>query len=141
MPVAGTLVHMNYIPGKLFSVNNETVDYKPNLFAENERVVNIFQTDLGFMAVILVGAMIVGNIETVWSGVINSTHKKQLLSTTYATTTENTISLDKGQELGLFKLGSTVIVLFANDKIKWSENLPSQSKIQMGQQLGSIHYN
>jgi phosphatidylserine decarboxylase len=136
IPITGTLMQMNYIPGKLFSVNNASTNYIPNLFAKNERVVAIFQTDFGTMAVILVGAMLVGNIETSWAGPINSTHAKQPLSITYNITTENAIKLNKGQELGLFKMGSTVIVLFANDKVKWLENINMQTKVQMGQQLG-----
>lgn len=136
MPITGTLVHMNYIPGKLFSVNHATANYMPDIFAKNERVISIFQTDFGMMAVILVGAMLVGSIETTWFGAVNSTHAKQPLSITYNTTTENAIHLYKGQELGLFKMGSTVIVLFANNNVKWLENLTIQTKVQMGEQLG-----
>lgn len=138
MPISGTLMHMNYIPGKLFSVNNSTVNYMPNLFAHNERVVTIFQTDFGMMAVVLVGAMFVGSIETSWAGTINATHTKHTSSITYSAADAQKINLSKGQELGLFKMGSTVIVLLANEHLRWQDTLTTGAKIRMGSTLGML---
>lgn len=138
MPITGTLLQMNYIPGKLFSVNNHTANYFPNLFANNERVVTIFLTEFGPMAVILVGAMIVGSIETVWAGTVNQGHNNQAITTTYSTNTTQAIQLIKGQELGLFKFGSTVIILFANNNICWEQQATPNTKVLMGQALGAL---
>ena len=104
MPVSGELVKMLYIPGKLFSVGPKTTEVIPNLFARNERIVAFFKTEYGLMAMILVGATIVGSIGTVWEGSIPR-------STTVFTKEYNNIMLNKGDEMGYFKLGSTVILL------------------------------
>lgn len=135
MPLAGRLQKMQYIPGQLFSVNTHAAENIPNLFARNERVVTIFDTAAGKMAVILVGAMIVGSIDTVWAGTISPPHFETINTWEYDFL-EQPIDLAKGEELGHFKLGSTVIVLFAPQAIAWDTKLHHNLDIKMGQQLG-----
>lgn len=136
MPFAGKLIKMIYIPGNLFSVSTHTTENIPNVFARNERVVTIFATDAGLMAVVLVGAMIVGSIETKWAGTITPPHAKQLKTWHYDD--KSPIVLDKGSELGLFKLGSTVIVLFTPHTMNWNDALKPNMSINMGQQIGLV---
>lgn len=135
MPLAGTLQQMIYVPGKLFSVSPKTAERIPNLFARNERLICIFETAAGTMAVILVGAMIVGSMETVWAGQITPPHQGQIQRWDYA---QQPVFLEKGQELGLFKMGSTVIVLFAANRVTWAPEMHAENEIKMGQLLGSI---
>lgn len=133
MPYGGRLKKMIHVPGRLFSVNTRTADELPNLFARNERVVCLFDTDLGPMAVVLVGAMIVASIETVWSGVV----APKSLSVTSTTYTENEhITLNKGDEMGRFALGSTAIVLFGPNAVDWSSDLTEASAVRMGSAIG-----
>ena len=135
MPLAGTLREMIYVPGRLFSVNQTTAENVPELFARNERVVCLFDTERGPMAVVLVGAMIVASIETVWAGLITPP-KRELKTTRYDEAARAPVSLEKGAELGRFKLGSTAIVLFGPDQVKWAEELGANSPVRMGQLLG-----
>lgn len=135
MPLAGTLKEMIYVPGRLFSVNQTTAENVPELFARNERVVCLFDTERGPMAVVLVGAMIVASIETVWAGLITPP-KRELKTVRYDETARAPISLDKGAELGRFKLGSTAIVLFGPEQVQWAEELGANSPVRMGQLLG-----
>ncbi len=123
MPVAGTLREMIYVPGELFSVNPLTAANVPGLFARNERVVAIFDTELGPMALVLVGATIVASIETVWAGTITPPTGKDIFRWSYPATGANAVHLEKGAEMGRFKLGSTVILAFAPDQIEF---LPQQ---------------
>lgn len=132
MPLNGRLLQMIYVPGTLFSVSPTTAKHIDRLFAKNERVIAIFETEAGKMAVILVGAMIVGSISTVWAGKITPPRTRREV-TTYDYTQQQII-LNKGQELGYFSLGSTVILLFEKNKIQWLEGLESNT-IQMGQNI------
>lgn len=134
MPFSGTLKEMIFIPGKLYSVNQTTGENIPELFAINERVVCIFDTEIGPMAVILVGAMIVASIETVWAGQIAPS--KQTLYTTDYSNQQPPIHIAKGEEVGRFKLGSTAIVLFGPGVMQWSENTKENTPVRMGQALG-----
>lgn len=136
MPLAGTLREMVYVPGRLFSVNQTTAENVPELFARNERVVCLFDTERGPMAVVLVGAMIVASIETVWAGLVTPP-KRQLKSVRYDEAARAPITLDQGAELGRFKLGSTAIVLFGPDQVSWAQNLGANSSVQMGQSIGT----
>lgn len=136
MPFGGTLKEMIYVPGQLFSVNNLTASQVPHLFARNERVVCLFETELGPMAVILVGAMIVASIETVWAGMVTPP-KRQIKRFDYQTQPEN-IELAIGQEMGRFKLGSTAIVLFGPDKVKWNDSLQAGRTVSMGEQIAEV---
>lgn len=132
MPVTGTLREMVYVPGKLFSVNTVTAENVPELFARNERVVCLFDTEYGPMAVILVGAMIVASIDTVWAGTVTPM-RKEVRVTQYG----ESIELQKGDELGRFKLGSTAIVLFGPDSVQWAEELTALTPVRMGQRLAA----
>ncbi|ARS47461.1 phosphatidylserine decarboxylase [Ectopseudomonas mendocina DLHK] len=136
MPLAGTLKEMVYVPGRLFSVNQTTAENVPELFARNERVVCLFDTERGPMAVVLVGAMIVASVETVWAGLVTPP-KRELKSTRYDAESRGPIELAKGAELGRFKLGSTAIVLFGPQQVQWAEELTAGSTVRMGQLLGN----
>ncbi|WMY95127.1 MAG: archaetidylserine decarboxylase [Arsenophonus sp.] len=113
MPCDGLLTEMIYVPGALFSVNKTTENNIPNLFARNERLICIFETEFGKMIQILIGATIIGSIETIWHGCINNEREGIIKRWTYPKK-NNTgeIFLKKGEEMGIFKLGSTVINLF-----------------------------
>jgi len=136
MPCAGTLREMVYIPGKLFSVNPVTAENVPRLFARNERVAAIFDTEFGPMAMVLVGAMIVASIETVWSGLVAPV-QRDVKSTSYGSSNEE-IKLEKGDEMGRFKLGSTVVLAFPPNMTEFVESLKATTDVQMGQTFGSI---
>ena len=134
MPLAGTLEKMIYVPGDLFSVNTVTAENVPRLFSRNERAVCIFSTDYGPMAVILVGAMIVAGIETTWAGQVAPI--KRTVSTFDYQSKPEPISLDKGAEMGRFKLGSTAIVLFGEDTAQWESAFSAGTATRMGELLG-----
>jgi phosphatidylserine decarboxylase len=135
MPFAGSLRSMTYVPGDLFSVNDVTADNVPKLFARNERLVCVFDTRFGAMAMVLVGAMIVAAIETVWAGQVTP-YKKQVHTTNYKGR-RKPINLKKGEEMGRFKLGSTVILLFGKDAMSWQESYVNGSATRMGEVMGS----
>ena len=113
MPMAGTLREMIYVPGELFSVNPLTAQNVPDLFARNERVVAIFDTDFGELAMVLVGATIVASIETTWGGTITPPAGKDVFRWQYPKDGAEAITFEKGDEMGRFKLGSTVVSTFA----------------------------
>ncbi|MBT2787432.1 MULTISPECIES: archaetidylserine decarboxylase [unclassified Halomonas] len=131
MPVTGTLREMIYVPGRLFSVNQATANYVPGLFARNERLVCIFDTPQGPMAMVLVGAMIVAAIETVWSGQVTplSGHPQRIQF-------GQPITLEKGAEMGRFKLGSTVVMCFAKP-VNFEER-PLATMVSMGESLAAL---
>lgn len=137
MPLTGTLQQMTVIPGDLFSVNDATARGVPRLFSRNERAVAVFETQAGPMAIVLVGAMIVAGIETVWAGSV-APLKPRITTHHYGEHTKNTITLQKGDEMGRFKLGSTAIILFAKDHIQWSEDCRAGSQTRMGESAGKI---
>ena len=132
MPIDGCLREMTYVPGKLFSVNTYTAETVPGLFAINERVLNIFDTKHGPMALIQVGAINVGSMETVWHGMITPPYGKEITTWRYD---KETIELQRGDEMGRFNMGSTVILLFAKDVLEWQEDLVAASTVRMGQCL------
>ena len=139
MPIKGTLREAVYIPGRLFSVNAATTRAIPGLFARNERLVAIFETELGPMAVILVAAIFVAGIETVWSGNFGDEMFRKFQHWNHATDPHlPQVTLDKGEEMGRFNMGSTVILLFGKDKMRWNEDLREGSKVEMGEALGLI---
>lgn len=133
MPVTGRLREMVYVPGRLFSVNALNVRGIPRLFARNERVAAIFDTEIGAMAVVMVGAMFVGSIETVWAGTITPPYRSRLQRWDYLT--QDTV-IERGAELGRFNMGSTVIVLFESGDVTWNSALAAGSAVRMGQGLG-----
>jgi len=128
MPFAGTLTETLYVPGELFSVNQTTAENIPGLFARNERMVCLFDTELGRMAVVLVGAMIVAGIETVATGKVKPSGRIEL--------NQHNLFLEKGAELGRFYLGSTAVILFEENKIQWDEKFKANSTVLMGEALG-----
>lgn len=136
MPVTGTLREMAYVPGDLFSVNTRTAANVPRLFARNERVVAIFDTEVGPMAVVLVGAMIVASIETVWAGLV-APMQRQVRITDYRGGTREPVVLEKGAELGRFRLGSTAIVCFGPSVMAWEEKFREGVATRMGEKLGT----
>ncbi len=132
MPCDGTLRQMIYVPGDLFSVNPLTAENVPNLFARNERVVSIFDTEFGPMAQVLVGATIVGSIEQVWAGTVTPPRGNSVYKWDYPAQGNNAVILKKGQEMGRFKLGSTVINLFAKGTIEFDETMQNSQATVMG---------
>lgn len=130
MPYDGKLIAMDYIPGDLFSVNQKTVQSVDNLFARNERVVCYFQTQFGLCAFVLVGAIFVGSTQTVWHGQINPPYAKTVQHFNYQ---NKNIQLKKGEEMGRFNMGSTVIMLMPNQDNKL--NLKVNETVKMGQAL------
>lgn len=133
MPYGGKLRSMVSVPGELFSVNAVTAENVPRLFSRNERAVAIFDTDIGPMAVVLVGAMIVAGIETVWDGQIAPFASREIATSHYP---YQNIHLNKGDEMGRFKLGSTAIILFAKDKMQWDEAYSAGTPTRMGEVMG-----
>ncbi|MFM7274654.1 MAG: archaetidylserine decarboxylase [Gammaproteobacteria bacterium] len=134
MPCDARLVGLRYIPGQLFSVNGVTADSVPGLFARNERLVCQFETACGPMAMVLVGAMIVAGIETVWTGAIAPAGRAVLSIALESDTSAR--SIDRGAEMGRFQLGSTVILLFPRGAIDWDPLLQPGAPLRMGQRIG-----
>ena len=135
MPVAGRLTGTRYIPGQLFSVNGVTADNVDRLFARNERLVCYFDTASGPMAMILVGAMVVAGIETVWSGQV-APPPKTPVSVDYMNLPE-AVELAQGDEMGRFMLGSTVILLCPEGAMEFDERYLAGAATRMGEALGS----
>jgi phosphatidylserine decarboxylase len=134
MPLTGTLREMVHIPGRLFSVNTATTNSVPGLFARNERVAAIFDTDAGPMALILVGAIFVSSIETVWHGVVTPPSITSVRSWNYQ---DNAPVLKIGEEMGRFNMGSTIIVLFAKDKAQWNTDFTADKIVKLGEHIGN----
>lgn len=135
MPLTGRLKEMIHIPGRLFSVNAATANSVPRLFARNERVVCIFDTEIGEMALVLVGAIFVSSVETVWHGVVTPPTISEVRSWTY---TDNAPVLEKGAEMGRFNMGSTIIVLFGKDKAQWQPDFVAGKGVKMGELIGKF---
>lgn len=137
LPYEATLLQTTYIPGKLFSVSQHTAENIPNLFAMNERVVCLFETPQhGKMAIILVGAMIVGSIETQWAGTITPPRSGHIQ--TWQHQSKSPLHFKKGQEIGRFKLGSTVIMLCEKNLVHWKDHLTPGLTVRMGQPIASF---
>jgi phosphatidylserine decarboxylase len=136
MPLGGRLTSTCYIPGQLFSVNTVTAQNVPGLFARNERLVCYFDTDAGPMAMVLVGAMIVAGIETVWSGQV-APPTQAPVSRDFVKLPEQ-VALEQGDEMGRFKLGSTVILLFPRGAIEWDARYAAGAPTRLGEKLGSL---
>lgn len=135
IPAAGKLLKMTHIPGELFSVNPLYVSEIPELFSRNERVVCLFETAFGKMAVVMVGAAIVRSISTDWAGVVAPAKSNEVSTFSYD---KQNISFAKGDEIGKFMMGSTVICLFENKKIKFEKELTDQQKTRMGQKMATL---
>jgi|TARA_B110000977_G_C11047727_1_gene481192 phosphatidylserine decarboxylase len=130
MPATGILRKMRYIPGKLFSVSPRTARAVPDLFARNERVAVTFDTDFGPIVMVLVGAIFVGSMETIWAGQITPNYGKVIQQWTYDG--EQAITIEKGQEMGRFNMGSTVVMLVGKDVALFNEQVEAEATIQLG---------
>ena len=136
MPLAGRLTASRYIPGDLYSVNQVTAANVPRLFARNERLVCHFDTEVGPMAMVLVGAMIVAGIETVWAGQVAPPPDRPV-EVDYLKLPA-AVALEKGAEMGRFMLGSTVILLFPRDSVSWDESYGAGVATRLGEKLGDF---
>jgi phosphatidylserine decarboxylase len=134
MPCDGTLRRMIYVPGDLFSVNPATAQAVPGLFARNERVVCVFDTARGPFALTLVGATIVGSMATVWHGVVNPPRTAAIREWTYAA---GEVELKQGDEMGRFLLGSTVVMLWPRETLRFNEAWKPALGVRMGEIMGS----
>jgi len=137
MPLNGQLQETIYVPGRLFSVNRRTTHHLPNLFARNERLVTLFDTEAGPMALVLVGALFVSGIETVWGGTITRPHAMPQRQR-FRQGIETPVMLERGQEMGRFNMGSTVIALF-NQHVTMADSLKADTPVRMGQLLGHLN--
>jgi phosphatidylserine decarboxylase len=133
MPCDGRLMRMIHVPGTLFSVNPTTARVVPGLFARNERVVCVFSGPHGPFVLVLVGATIVGSMATVWHGVVGPQHPGKLREWTYD---GRQIQLGKGEEMGRFLLGSTVVLLFPRDTLAFNIAWAPARDIRMGEPMG-----
>jgi len=138
MPVSGKLTKTIFVPGDLFPVNASSVRTVDQLFARNERFISLFETELGLVAQIMVGATFVGSMETVFAGQITPTKHRKISMAEYSDE-EKTVSLNQAEEFGHFNMGSTVILLFEKDQITWSEELKENDPIQVGQLIGKVN--
>jgi phosphatidylserine decarboxylase len=132
MPLSGQLRETVYVPGRLFSVNSTTALHVPRLFARNERVLTLFDTAFGHMALVMVGALNVGSIATVWAGDIAPAPRRVLTRLP-----PQAVGLAKGAELGRFNMGSTVILLFPRYRVRWLAQVRAGAAVQLGQALGA----
>jgi phosphatidylserine decarboxylase len=134
MPCTGTLRRMIYVPGALFSVNPVTARGVPGLFARNERVVCVFDSpQYGPFVMVLVGATIVGSMATVWHGMINPPRPGKLVEWSYQ---DQAITLQQGDEMGRFMLGSTVVMLFQKDVLQFNPDWQPAGPVRLGQLMG-----
>ena len=131
MPMDGVLKEMVYVPGRLFSVAPYSAEVVENLYTRNERVISIFKTELGWMAVVMVGAVNVAAIELAWEGMVTPAKNRTLQRKKYSG-----LKLNKGDELGIFHMGSTAIVAFESLAVEWHPDLRKQQPVKMGQLLG-----
>ena len=135
MPCAGRLQRMIYVPGALFSVNPTTARGVPGLFARNERVVCVFDSEThGRFVMVLVGATIVGSMATTWHGVVNPRRTGVIAEWEYA---DRSIALEQGEEMGRFLLGSTVIMLFEKDIIDFNADWRPEGPVRLGEAMGN----
>lgn len=135
MPCAAVLRQMTYVPGELFSVNPFLAEHIPHLFSRNERVICVFDTQFGTMVQILVGATITASISTTWAGVINPPRAQEIKTWHYPADGEEAIRFEKGQEMGAFRLGSTVINLFAPNQVELAPYLQQDTAVRVGELL------
>ncbi|MGZ5198479.1 MAG: archaetidylserine decarboxylase [Telluria sp.] len=135
MPCDGRLTRMIYVPGALFSVNPTTARGVPGLFARNERVVCVFESEQhGTFVMVLVGATIVGSMATVWHGVVNPPRLPQLYEWRYDS---QPVVLKKGEEMGRFLLGSTVVMLFKRGTIAFNPDWAPERSVRLGELMGN----
>ncbi len=133
MPCDGRLTRMIYVPGDLFSVNPTTARGVPGLFARNERVVCVFDSVDAPFVLVLVGATVVGSMATVWHGVVNPPRIGEIREWHYD---GQEVALKKGAEMGRFLLGSTVVMLFANNQLEFNRQWIPARSLRMGEAMG-----
>jgi phosphatidylserine decarboxylase len=133
MPLSGKLTAMRYVPGKLFSVNQRTARAVPGLFARNERVVTVFETAYGPLVQVLVGAIFVGSMETVWAGQITPPYGKAIQDWQYQG--NQALMLNKGEEMGRFNMGSTVVLLLPPGMPAFDSRWQSGKPIKLGEAM------
>jgi phosphatidylserine decarboxylase len=136
MPCTGKLWRMIHVPGRRFAVNRASVAGIPRLFARNERLVNLFDTALGPMAMIMVGALCVGSLHTIWAGTLQSASRGATQDYNYA---HLDIQLRHGEEMGRFNMGSTVILLFPAGTVRWRDKLQAGDSVRMGELIGMLN--
>jgi phosphatidylserine decarboxylase len=134
MPCAGTLTRMIYVPGDLFSVNPATAQSVPGLFARNERVVCVFDSKRGPFVLTLVGATIVGSMATAWHGLVNPPRTSEIREWTYA---PGQVELKQGDEMGRFLLGSTVVMLWPANTLRFNATWSAAGGVKMGEVMGT----
>ena len=139
MPMAATLREMIYVPGELFSVNPLTARNVPGLFSRNERVVAIFDTQFGQLAMVLVGATIVASIETTWAGTITPPAGKDVFRWKYPASGVDAITFEKGDEMGRFKLGSTVVSAFSPNMVEFEANAGPGTITRLGELYATVN--
>lgn len=137
MPLAGKLRKMSHIPGRLFSVCPSTTRTVPRLFSRNERIVNLFETEAGPMAVIMVGAIFVASMDTVWAGTVTPASRR-VSHWDYSGEQRQSVTLEAGAELGRFNMGSTVILLFPPETVEWEESLRPGSPVRFGEPIARL---
>ena len=135
MPMRGALLETVYVPGRLFSVNATTAQHVPGLFARNERVLTLFDSAHGQFALVMVGALNVGSLATVWAGDITPAHRRVV---TRLTAPAEPVILEKGAELGRFNMGSTVILLFEPHRARWLDGVCAGAFVNLGQSIGLV---
>lgn len=135
MPISAQLRRMIYVPGTLFSVNPATVQLVDSVFTKNERVINIFHSHRNTMAIIMIGAIVVGSMETVWSGTVTPAQNRSINDICYK---EQKIMLQQGQEMGRFNMGSTVILLFPKNIMLWSSTMCVGKNVIVGEPIGQL---
>ncbi len=135
MPTAGQLRETVHVPGRLFSVSPLTTRLIPGLFARNERLVCLFDTEVGPMALVLVGAVNVASMETVWAGAVTPPFATTTTCRRYPAQGPETVTLERGAEMGRFNMGSTVIVLFAPGAVTWDPSIRADAPVRVGQAL------
>ena len=138
MPAEGHLTRMIHVPGDLFSVNPTTARGVPGLFARNERVVCVFESAQGPFVLILVGATIVGSMATVWHGVVNAPRGKVVRDWHYPTEPSPAVVLKKGEEMGRFLLGSTVVMLFPKGPLRFNPDWTPGRSIRLGEAMADV---
>ena len=136
MPLDGRLKEMVHVPGRLFSVSQYATRVIPRLFARNERMAAIFDTACGPMAVVMVGAVNVSAIETVWAGLVTPPAGKGVRSIDYTRDAAAAVRLERGEEMGRFNMGSTAIVLFGDRRVAWDAGLRVDMPVKMGEAIG-----
>lgn len=138
LPLDGRLIKTVYVPGRLFAVNTPATRVVSSLFARNERLINVFETDAGPMALIMVGAIFVGSMETVWTGTVTPSSSRAIQTWCYEHENPGAIYFSKGAEIGRFNMGSTVIVLFGSASVCWLSELQAGTEVKMGQGIGMV---